>query len=685
MAGRLGIDVGETFTDLLLVDDSTGATHAIKTPSTPDDPSVGIVAGLQKLISEAALTPSDIETVVHGSSIPAKAKPSADNARVGLLVTAGFEQVLHLARSKTPAPLNGWVSMTKPDPPAALELTRGLKERIDARGDVHAALDEAHARAMIRELIDARVEAISVSLLHSHANSAHEQRIRSLIREYDDELPVTLSSETVPEIGDYERTLVTAMNDQMRPRMRLDLEHLRRTLSDLGVVTDARVARADGGAMSVDHATELPVMSIRSGPAGAVSGAAFVASLAGAPDALSLEIGGTSANVAVIRDGRPVLSPRTKSGGVTVRIPTVDVWSVGGGGGSIASVSATGGFRVGPRGAGTDPGPACYGRGGEQPTVTDASLVLGHLPSALSDGAIALESTAAEEAIARIARPLGHDVSEAAQGIIDVFNEATSEALRLAAVRNGLDPHELPLVASGGAGPLHGNAIGRLLGSFPVIVPPAAGVMSALGFLSSEIRAEFPKSYARDIDDAEPREVTAILSGLGEKAKRWLDAEGVDAGDQALHYEADVRYRSLGHAMTLELKPDGLTNGGLGDLSDRFGSAHQRHHGSRLSAPVQLVTLRAVAIGRRAGPSIPKSERVGDDASTAIVDERRIYIDGGFETAHFYDRARLGPGNRVHGAAVIVQKDSTTVIHPGYVGEVDEYLNILIAPAGGHA
>ncbi len=476
MTSRLGIDVGGTFTDLLLFDDATGALHLLKTPSTPDDQSIGILTGIEKLIGQSGVAPSAISTVLHGTTVSTNIVLEEKGAKVGLLVTENFEQVLHMARSQTPGPLAGWIIMIKPDPLADLEQTRGIAERINARGEVIKPLDEAQAREAVRQLVAAGVESITVSLLHSYANASHEERVKAIVQEAASDLPISLSSEILPEFREYERTLVTVMNAYVRPSMRRYLKNFEDKLHGIDFSPRVNIVRSDGGLMSVARASESPVYTMLSGPAGGVSGAAFLGTLAGHPDALGFDMGGTSTDVSLIRDGKPTISRQTSLGYYPVKVPSVDVHSVGAGGGSIAHVPMTGALRVGPESAGAVPGPACYGKGGQQPTVTDANVVLGRLPPSLLGGEMALDVKAAEDAVAKIGRSLGLDTYQAAQGILDIVNENMFGALRLVTVQKGLDPRDFALVAFGGAGPLHGNAIAMLAGCYPVIVPPTPGV-----------------------------------------------------------------------------------------------------------------------------------------------------------------------------------------------------------------
>ena len=414
------------------------------------------------------------------------------------------------------------------------------------------------------------------------------------------------------------------------------------------------------------------------GPPAGVAGAAFLATLAGHPNALGFDIGGTSTDVSLIQNGTPTISRQTTLGYYPIKVPSVEVHSVGAGGGSIAHVPMTGALRVGPESVGAVPGPACYAKGGDQPTVTDANLVLGRLPRALLGGSMSLDEKSAEEAVARIGHTLGLDTHRAAQGILDIVNENMFGALRLVTVQKGLDPRDFALVAFGGAGPLHGNAIAILAGCYPVIVPPTPGVLSALGFLFADVKNEFAQTFVRNIDDTDPDQVTAIFTRLGRDARAWLDEEGIAAGDQDLRYEADVRYFRQGYELALDVDAGALANGGLADLAARFSTAHERLYGFGLDQPVELVNLRAVGTGRVERAGLPRFEAGDADAADALVDQNQVYFDGTFVASNFYDRDRLRAGHRIAGPAVITQWDSTTLIHPGHVGEVDQYLNILI-------
>ena len=666
----------------MLLDEQSGEIHLQKTPSTPEDQSIGLITGTAALLSDTGVRAGDVRSVLHGTTVSTNIVLEEKGAKVGLLVTENFEQLLHLARSQTPGPLAGWMIMQKPEPLADLALTRGIGERMDARGNVVRALDEDAARAAIRELLDAGIESLTISLLHAYANDVHERRLKALVEETGSDVPVSLSSEILPEFREYERTLVTVMNAYVRPSMRRYLRNLDTKLRELNFDARVHIVRSDGGLMSVDRATESPAHTMLSGPAGGVSGAAFVAGRAGHRNALGFDMGGTSTDVSLVRDGQPTISRQTSLGYYPIKVPSVEVHSVGAGGGSIAHVPMTGALRVGPESAGARPGPACYGHGGTLPTVTDANVVLGRLPPSLLGGEMALDAAASASALAPIARALNLDLHQAAQGVLDIVNENMFGALRLVTVQKGLDPRDFALVAFGGAGPLHGNALAILAGCFPVIVPPTPGVLSALGFLCSDVKNEFARTYIRALEEADASDVREVLGSLGEQARAWLRDEGVAEAQHSLRYEADLRYFRQGYEFPLEVEPSALANGGVAALAERFGRSHEQLYGFRLEHPVELVNLRAVGAASVVKVEFPRFERGDSDPGAAVTGDARVYFGGDFLSAPVFARDRLRAGHEVRGPAIVTQRDSTTVIHPGHVGDVDEYLNILIRPVG---
>jgi N-methylhydantoinase A len=693
MSHRLGVDVGGTFTDLLLVDDETGKLHRVKTPSTPADPAEGVMNGVARICAESGVPPEDLRYVMHGTTVATNALLEAKGARVGLITTKGFKQILHLARSQTPGPLAGWIIMIKPDPPAALEDTREAEERMSASGEAVDPVDRGQVEAVVRDLVESGVESLTVSLINSYANPAHEREIRDVIHSLYPGFPVTISSDVLPEFREYERTLTACMNSYVRPKVEAYVSSLEQSLKSLGVSGDLNLLRSDAGLMTASVASENPIYGILSGPSGGVAGALHVARRAGYENILTFDMGGTSTDVALSEGGQPTIERQTEvpygwglpGEVIPIKVPSVNVRSVGAGGGSIAHVpEVTGALRVGPQSAGADPGPACYGRGGTEPTVTDANVIVGHLPPRLLGGEIELDVDAAKEAVQKIGDALGLDLNQAAEGILDIVNENMAGALRLVSVQRGYDPRDFALVAFGGAGPLHANAVAKVMGSFPVIVPPAPGLLCATGDLVADFRGEFARTFIRTVDRTSGDELRSIFDELDGEARGWLDREGIEADSQRVSFNCDMRYYRQGYEIPVEVDPALLAGNGTTMLAERFNQLHEQYYRFRMEGTTcEIVNLRAIGYGDVPKPKLVESdERGGDDASGAVVEEHSVYFGGEWLPTKVYDRAKLVPGNRVPGPAIVTEFDSTTVVLSGYEAEVDRYLNLIINPVG---
>jgi N-methylhydantoinase A len=684
MAYRLGVDVGGTFTDLFLVDDDRARQWRVKTPSTPRDPSDGVLTGVERICAEAGIAPGDLRNLVHGTTVATNAVLEGKGARVGLVTTQGFGQILHLARSQTPGPLAGWIIMIKPDPPASLADTREAVERMDAAGETVVPVDRDQVRGVIEDLIASGVESLTISLINSYVNGRHEQEIAAIVEELRPGFPVTISSDVLPEFREYERTLTACMNSYVRPTVASYVSSLEARLRDLGTGGELNILRSDAGVMTPAEAARNPVYGVLSGPSGGVAGALHVATRAGFPNILTFDMGGTSTDVSLCRGGEPTIGRETTVGQFKIKVPSVDVHTVGAGGGSIAHVpELTKALRVGPESAGADPGPAAYGRGGEAPTVTDANVVVGHLPPRLIGGEMALDVEQARAAVQTIADATGLTLDQAAEGILAITNETMAGALRLVSVQRGHDPRELALVAFGGAGPLHANAVAALMGSFPVIVPPSPGLLCALGDLVADYRAEFARTLIRLVSDATPEELLGVLDELEGRARQWMADEGIAAERQGVAFVADMRYHGQGYEIPVPLDVEEIRRGDLGELGERFNGLHDQLYGFRMpNTASEIVNLRAVATGDLPKPDLPEADLEGEDASGAVVEQGEILFEGERRETPIYDRAALRPGNRFAGPAIVTEFDSTTVVLPGYTAEVDRYSNILITPEG---
>ena len=684
MSYRLGVDVGGTFTDLLLVHEETGRTWTAKVPSTPADQSIGVLNGIARVCERAGIEPSQIKRVMHGTTVATNTVLTGTGAKCGLVTTRGFRQVLQIARSFVPGGLGGWVIYNKSLPLAPLSCTIEAHERISARGEVVEPLDEERLRADLRTLKAKQIEALTVCLINAFANDAHERRVEEIAQEELPGIPVSISSRVVPEMQEYERTVTTVANSYVRPGVERYVRNLKRKLEERASDAKLYILRSDGGLASAASAEEFPVNLLMSGPAGGVSGALWVALQAGFSNLLTVDVGGTSTDVALIQDGQPRLRRETTVGDITVRASSVDIRTVGAGGGSIAHVpELTGALRVGPQSAGADPGPAAYCKGGTEPTVTDAIVVLGYIPEVQRlGGDMVLNRELARQAVKKIADALGLSIEDAAQGIYSIVNENMCGALRLVSVEQGYDPRDFALIAFGGAGPLHANALSRLLGSWPAIIPPGPGVLCALGDATTAIRDERARTFVRRFRDTSAEEVAQILRDLAAEASEGLKKENIPEAEVRTVYQADLRYHGQGLRLTVEIDIAELEKRGLKAISDKFDEEHKRLFTFALDLDHELVTLRAAVQGKRVSLSRPALADGGPDASAAVVARQPVYMDREHLTADVYDRSKLLAGNRMKGPAIVIEMDSTTVILPGHEGVVDQFGNILIYPEG---
>ncbi len=682
MAYRLGVDVGGTFTDLFLVNDEDGAQHRVKTPSTPSDPSQGVLNGVQRICETAGITPADLGNIMHGTTVATNAVLEGKGARVGLITTQGFQQILHLARSQTPGPLAGWIIMQKPEPPATLADTREAVERMGPRGETVVPVDEKQVEGIIKNLVDSGVESLTVGLINSYISNKHEKQIGDIVERLYPGFPVTLSSDVVPEFREYERTLTACMNSFVRPKVQAYVDRLDAELKKGGATCDVNILRSDAGLMTTREAGRNPIYGVLSGPSGGVAGALAVSVRAGYPNILTFDMGGTSTDVALCQDGEPTIGRDTTIGQFRLKVPSINVHTVGAGGGSIAHVpELTKALRVGPQSAGAEPGPAAYGKGGTEPTVTDANVVVGHLPPRLLGGEMMLDVEGSKKAVAKIGEAIGLETEAAAEGMLAIVNENMAGALRLVSVQRGYDPRDFALVAFGGAGPLHANAVAELMGSFPVIVPPSPGLLCAIGDLVAEFRNEFAQTIVTPIEDVKAEDVASVLEDLGNRTRDWMTSEGIDTSGQRITYLADMRYVLQGYEISVPVSLDDVKSGKLDQLGATFDAMHEQLYGFKMDdAKQEIVNLRCIGNGAVPTMSFPTATPKANDASDAIADEHEIVFQGKKVPTKIYDRAKMTPGATFDGPAIVTEFDSTTVVLPGYTAEMDEFYNILINP-----
>ncbi|MBK6321812.1 MAG: hydantoinase/oxoprolinase family protein [Burkholderiales bacterium] len=678
---RLGVDVGGTFTDLLLIDERSGKTYSAKVPSTPTDSSVGVLNGIAKICEQNSIDPRLITHVMHGTTVATNTVLEGTGARVGLVTTNGYRQVLQIARSFVPGGLGGWVSYNKRPLLAPLELTTEANERIDARGNVVTPLDVDALRASLEMLKGQGIEAMTVCLINAYSNGKHEQQVREIIEATMPGVPVSISSDVIPEMYEYERTETTVVNSYVRPKVSGYIHNLYTQLERQAPGVKLHVLRSDGGLAAVDAARANPVALLMSGPAAGSRGQ-WIAHQSGFRNLLTFDMGGTSTDVALIQNGVAQARRETRVADVTVRAPSIDVRTVGAGGGSIAYVpELTKALRVGPQSAGADPGPAAYCKGGEKPTVTDANVVLGYLPSSSRlGGDMKIDRVLAEKAIQPIATALGKSIHETAEGIINIVNENMFGALRLVSIEQGYDPRDFALIGFGGAGPLHANALGRLTGSWPVIIPPGPGVLCAYGDATTRLRDEASRTFIRRFKETSTAEVLSILDELTAIAKRALHAENIADEHQTVDYQLDVRYQGQGMRLSVGTTHAQLEADGISGVAKRFDEMHTQLYTFALDAEQELVSLRAIVQGPETNVRAEQLPKGDADASRAVLEDSTIFVDGAHHKAKIYDRYKLIAGNRILGPAIICQMDTTTLILPGHTGEVDAVGNILISP-----
>ena len=678
MGYRLGVDVGGTFTDLLLIDETTGKTFRDKVPSTPEDPSQAVINGARGLCERQNISPGEIDLFLHGTTVATNAVLEKKIAKVGLVVTEGYRHVMQIARSLVPGGLAAWIIWPKPEPMAALERTIEAPERMDAKGETVRELDESEMRARLERLkASEEIEALTICLMNSYVDGRHEKAVAAICAEVFPDIPISISSDILPEMQEYERALTTVANSAVRPAVARYVGNLEKELKDWGTKAKLNLLRSDGGLMSAEKSAEAPVNLLMSGPAGGVAGAVWVAKSAQVKNILTLDMGGTSTDVALIENGAARLQRETSVGDLNVRASSIDVKTVGAGGGSIAFVpELTKALRVGPESAGAQPGPVAYGKGGEQPTVTDANVVLGYLPESLLGGSFKLDREGATKAVQTIADALGIALMDAAAGIIDIVNENMFGALRLVSVQQGYDPRDFALMGFGGAGPLHANAMGKLMNSWPVIIPPSPGVLCAYGDATTRQRVETQRSFNEMVQNTTNDELTVYLDSLGAQVKQELEAESVAPGDIELLYEIDIRYAGQAFEIPLSVEPAGLS---IESLIARFDTEHERLFTFNLDeTPHEIVNVRAVALGKSADVAPPAIEKGDADPSDAKTRDHQLYMDGRMQDAAIYDRALLKAGNRVAGPAIVTEMDSTTLVHSGCEALVDDHGNLII-------
>ncbi|PYM26588.1 MAG: hypothetical protein DMD78_03860 [Candidatus Rokuibacteriota bacterium] len=695
---RIGIDIGGTFTDAALVDGDTGAIRVVKVLTTPEDPAQGFMAALERGLAECQAGGGDVAAVVHATTVATNAIIEGTTARVGMLVTRGFRDILEIGRQIRSRLYD--VHLQKPLPLVPRRWSVEIGERLDHEGRVLQPLDLEEARRAVQQLARERVEAVVVCLLHSYLNPAHERAVAALVREIMPDAYLSVSSDVCPEYREYLRASTTAVNAAVMPIVSRYVDALEQRLQALGAAAPFYVMQSNGGVMTAASAKARPVYMVESGPAAGVIAAGAIAAPYDHRNVMSFDMGGTTAKVGLIQDGRLRLSTEIevgaqavtplgegRGGGYPVRTPVIDLVEVGAGGGSEAWIDAGGALRVGPRSAGARPGPACYGRGGATPTITDANLALGRLnPAFFLGGEMALDAEAARRAIAeRIATPLALDPLAAAAGIVEIANAHMIGAMRLVSVQRGYDPRQFVLVAFGGAGPLHANALARELGIPAVLVPPNPGIASAVGMLMTDLRHEFVTTRRLPLDTLTPAALESLFAEFAREGQARLTRDGVPPADRRLLRSVDLRYHGQSFELSIPVPAGALTADDVARLRAEFDAAHERAYG--YAAPedaVELVNVRLAAIGVTPRPRRAPLGQGTRDVRGALKGQREVWFAEvrGWRKTDVLDRTKLLRGNVVAGPAIVEEHDASTLVHPDWQATVDEHGNLVLRAAG---
>ena len=679
----LAIDVGGTFTDVVLLNLSTGEVRLLKTPSTPDDPSRGFIAGVTRILDANGVAFSQVRRIFHGTTIATNAILEGKGTPVGVLVSEGFKYVLEIGRHSMDRLANPhvWVKPERPVPPERVHEVPG---RTAFDGSVVSDLDEDAVRAAAARFRSDGIDSIAVSLNHAYANPDHERRARELVLECLPNAQLSLSSEVLPVFREYERTITTVLNAYVMPRVSGYIENLDRELRALGVEAPLLIMKSNGGVIGAETAIRQPVYTALSGPAAGVMSAIDVARSTSVEDCISFDMGGTSTDVSLVSRRTPTVTLNGRLGDWPVQLPMLDIATIGAGGGSIAWLTAAGNLNVGPRSAGAVPGPVCYGLGGTEPTVTDANLVLGRIDDTIAGGALTLDVDASRSAIQeKIAAPLGLDLHRAANGILQIVDNNMMGAIRNVSVERGHDPRDFALVAFGGAGPMHSISVARLLDMATVIAPPSPGVASAYGLLVADFKNDYARTSVQKAPSYDVDAMERVYRGLEAEADRWLDAESVAADRRELTRSADLRYAHQGFEVSVEFSGSVVDRAALDSTIERFHAEHRRLFGFSLDQPVEIVTLRVTAFGHL--DSVNMARLSGDLCSPAdaLTGKRAVYFEdaGGFVRCDIFDRARLAPGSAIDGPAILENVDSTVVIDPGWRASIDDFGNCIMRPA----
>jgi N-methylhydantoinase A len=679
---RITVDTGGTFTDVVYYEEDRRAITIHKLPSTPHDPSEAILGGVQWLLDKG-VKPEDIEYFCHGTTVGTNALLEGKGAKTGLIVTEGFRGIYEVGEQSIPyGPTIFNMFYEKPAKLAPQSLTCEVKERVDFQGRVLTPLDESTVRDAAKRLGKKGVRSIAVCLLFSFLHPKHEQRIREILKEEVPDVSVSLSSDVLPQIREYFRLSTTVINAYLQPVLERYIENLGRRLEGAGMRSKKRyIMQSNGGTSTFESTAKKAVATVLSGPAGGMMAGVYMARDSGHRDLITFDMGGTSCDVALIKDAQASFASRVSIDGRVIALPMMDINTVSAGGGTIARVTNQGMLEVGPDSAGAVPGPACYGRGGENPTVTDANMALGYFSETnFLGGRMRLDRAKAIRAVEeKVAKPLGMSAVEAAEGIVRIINVKMEEAIKAISTMRGYDLRDFMLVAFGGAGPLHSSQMARDLGMKGVIVPLYPGVNSAIGLLQADVKHDHAMSRLKVIADLRGAEASGHFAALAEEARRELLEEGFGERQIGFEYGLDMRYAGQGYEITVPVKSGALSDSDVAAVRRSFDDIHKQLFGhSAPGEPVEVVTYRVAGVGQIPEVQMPRFKPEGRPLKEAHLGAREARFDGSMMTAQVYQRERLDVGHEIKGPAVVEQLDATLVIPPGQIARVDEWKNIIV-------
>lgn len=684
---RIGVDVGGTFTDFIYVDDD-GKIEVYKTSTTPHDPSIGMMEGINAVCDKLGIEHSEIDEIFHGTTIATNMVLEHKGARAGMITTKGYRDIIHIARHKRPTNFSIVEDIPWQKYPVCQRRDRyGVEERVvSPNGDELIPLNEEEVRQAVRKMKKDKVEAIAVCFLFSFLNPAHEQRVKEIIKEEYPEVYISLSSEVLPQFREYERFTTTGLNAYIGPTTSRYIKQLRKTLVEQGYTANVHLMQSFGGVASAEAAQKKPVNLLLSGPVGGVLGAIWTTKLTDINNVITLDIGGTSADISFLADLKPSMKHLldTKVGGYAAMVPMIDVGTIGAGGGSMAYIDEGGFFRVGPQSAGAVPGPACYNRGGEEPTVSDANIILGRLGTKLLGGRMEIKPELAEKAImSRIGEPLDKNLDEAALGIIDIMNNNMIQEIEKESVRRGFDPREFALFACGGAGSLHACSVARELGMKQVVVPLNPGALCAVGLVNTDLMYDFSKTEMQLASNVDLESLKKDYASLEKKAHDRLIEDNMSEDEIVIQRVADCRYEGQGYEMRVPVIGGEVTEETIEKMKESFHIAHKKQFGrSYRQVDIEIVNIRVIGTGEIEDLEPIKIQKGSGNIEDAVVDESMVTFKVDEKpvkmSTKVYDRTKFGAGDVINGPAIINQMDTTIVVEPGCVGRVNDYGIIVI-------